>query len=297
MRIKPIGIIAFVLSSAELVLGQTPTGIQKNGGVALLRAESKIPLGTAPPVESTTDNVNGGFVSSDYTNYTPPETAPLTTIGPCVVLVVTLPLTRQPPTGLVTTFLDAGPVLNLSGPNGTKQIPVMKGAYFLKVGGGVPLPTPIPIPGFEVLPPYLDPGTYTVDNGSGGADVGPFTATLNVPSPGFVWTNADANLTVSLSAGVDIQWSGGDPSTMVQIQGVSATATMAGSFTCSVPNTGEFMVTPDVLSMIPATPAGATAAVSLLTVSNSSFANFSAPGLDLGIFSYESGATRSVVYQ
>jgi hypothetical protein len=170
-------------------------------------------------------------------------------------------------------------------------------SYYLQVGGGIAIPLPFPIPGFPgVLPPYLDPGTYTIDNGGGGADVGPFTATLNVPSPGFVWTNADADLTVSLSAGVDIQWSGGDPTTPVQIQGVSSTTTQAGAFTCEVPNNGEFMLTPNVLSLMPASPTGGGPGNSL-TVSNSTLANFSAPGLDSGIFSYESGFTRSVVYQ
>jgi hypothetical protein len=300
MRTQPIGIIVFVLSSGGLAFSQTPTptGIQRNGAISLIRTESKIAIlpGT-PPTDGTTDNAAGGFVSSDYTNYTPPTLPPSTTIDPCIVTTIQLPLSPQPPSGIVTTFLDAGPVINLNGPNGTKQIPQMKGAYFLKVGGGTPLPTPIPIPGFEVLPPYLDPGTYMADNGGGGADVGPFTATLNVPSPGFVWTNADANLTITLAAGVDIQWSGGDPTTNVVIQGTVSTPTQGGAFTCSVPNNGEFFVTSDVLSLLPTTPTGAPAGTSILSVSNASFANFSAPGLDLGIFSYESGMSRLVVYQ
>ena len=63
--------------------------------------------------------------------------------------------------------MDAGPVINLNGPNGTKQLPQMKGFYFLMVGGGVAIPTPVPIPGLPVvLPFYLDPGTYTIDNGA-----------------------------------------------------------------------------------------------------------------------------------
>jgi hypothetical protein len=300
MRTQPTGTIVLVLSSAVLALGQsTPTGIQKNGAFSLLRAESKIAVIPGnPPVDSTTDNATGAFVSSDYTNYTPPSLPPATTIGPCIVTSTTLPLAPQPPTGVVTTFLDAGPVINLNGPNGTKQIPMMRGAYFLQVGGGVAIPTPFPIPGLPpVLPPYLDPGTYTIDNGGGGADVGSFTATLNVPSPGFVWTSADANLTIDRSAGVDIQWTGGDTTTNVQIQGLASTSTMSGAFTCSVPNNGEFVVTSDVLSLLPATPTGAQPATSLLTVSNFSYTNFSATGLDLGIFTYESGATRFVVYQ
>src|SRR5216684_6529386 len=186
MRTQPIGILVFVLSSAVLALGQnTPTGIQRVGAVSLLRAQSKIAFGSGAPVDNLTDNASGAFVSLDYTNYTPPTLSPVTTIGPCSVTTLTLPLSPQPPTGLVTTPLDAGPVINLSGPNGNKQIPQMKGFYSLQVGGGISIPTPFPIPGLPpVLPPYLDPGTYTVDNGDGGADVGSFTATLTVPSPG-----------------------------------------------------------------------------------------------------------------
>jgi hypothetical protein len=242
---------------------------------------------------------------SDYTNYTPAPQQPSTTIGPCTVQVLTLPQPTPPPTGIVTTFLDGGPAININGPNGVKQVPQMTPApmiftYYMQVGGGIAIPTPFPIPGLPgVLPPYLDPGTYTVDNGGGGADVGSFSATLNVPSPGFLWTNADANLTIVRSAGVDIQWSGGDPTTNVQIQGLSSTPTQAGGFTCSVPNNGEFLVTPDVLAFLPASIVGGApgTSTSLLTVSNSSIMNFSAPGLDLGIFSYESGSSRQVVYQ
>ena len=119
---------------------------------------------------------------------------------------------------------------------------------------------------------------------------------MNVPSPGFVWTNADSDLTVTLATGVDIQWSGGDPTTTVGIQGTSVTPTQIGSFTCTVPNNGEFFVGPDVLSYLPATPAGMT---STLGASNSSVVYFNATGLDDmgGSFSYEAGSARLVVYQ
>ena len=177
----------------------------------------------------------------------------------------------------------------------------MSGAYYLQLGGGVAIPTPFPIRGLPgVTPIFLGPGSYEVDNGGGGADVGPFTANLTVPSPGFVWTNADADLTVTLASGVDIQWSGGDPTTNVEIQGTVATPTAAAAFTCIVPNNGEFFVTSAVLSMLPATPTGGgpgSASSSLLSVSNSSMANFSASGISLGILTYEAGYTRMVVYQ
>ena len=299
MRTQPIGIMLLVLSSAGFAFGQntTPTGIVNSGAVSLLRSESKIPLGSAPPIDATTDNFCRRVRKEDYTNYTPPNVPPSTTIGPCIVQTIPLPLVQQPPDGSVTTPLDAGPFLNVNGPNGPMQIPQKNSFYFQMVGGGIAIPTPFPIPGLPgVLPLYLDPGSYEVDNGGGGADIGPFTATVNVPAPGFLWTNADADVNVSLANGVDIQWTGGDPNTMVNIQGVASSPTQAGSFTCIVPNNGEFMVTSDVLAALPATPAGTTAG-NTLTVSNSTFVNLTAPGLDMGILIYEAGNTRNVVYQ
>src|SRR5262249_50721254 len=161
----------------------------------------------------------------------------------------------------------AGPVINVSGPDGSQQAmklpsPTGKGptAYSATLGGGIALPAlPIPIPGLSGPKPlFLDPGAYTIDNGGGRADVGAFTATSTQPTA-LVWTNADSDLTVSLASGVDIQWTGGDPNGMVTIQGAVTTSISppaGSSFTCTVPNTGEFMVTPDILSQMSATPSG-----------------------------------------
>jgi hypothetical protein len=300
MGLQSTGVILLILSSAGLALSQIttiPTGIVKTGIVSLIRADSETAFGLAPPVENTMDAAVAGFVSADYTNYTPPSPPPSIMIGACIVSTITLSDTLQntPPT---TIQLDGGPVINVNGPNGAKQIPQRNGVYFAQVGGGIPLP----IPGFfGPMPLYLDPGTYTIDNGGGGADVGPFTATLNVPSPGFVWTNADANLTIDRSAGIDIQWSGGDPATNVLIHGVVGISGAGGSFgslDCSAPNTGEFFVTPDLLSLLPATSAsGSPGAISTLAVTNASMTTFSAAGIDVGIFSYQAGYSRTVVYQ
>jgi hypothetical protein len=303
---RPIGILFLTLSSAAglaLAQGAPPTGVQKGGAITLLRSEGKVAFGGATPVESTTDIGSGAFQSIDYTQYTPPATPQFTTIGPCVVSIVTLPLPTAP-TPAPTTRLDAGPVLNVNGPNGTKQLPQVQTAYFAMLGGGIALPIPVPgLPG--ATPLYLDPGAYTVDNGAGGADVGPFTVTLTVPSPGFVWTNADADLTIVRSAGVDIQWTGGDPNTNVAILGsvslvdpASHQVTGGGAFSCSVPNNGEFVVTSDVLSLLPSSSAGSAAGnVSTLTVGNSSQTSFSATGIDTGYLTYSAGDSRTVQYQ
>jgi hypothetical protein len=293
MRPRPTGIILLVLflSSAALTLAQSvPTGIQRTGTFGLLRTESKIAVGLAPPVESINDIASAGFLSTDYTNYTPPPAVPTTTIGPCSVEVYGL--SSSPDSNPQRTILDAGPVINLNGPNGSMQIPRSKnGTYLAQLGGGLGNPA-----GSSQKPLYLDPGTYAVDNGGGGADVGSFTTTLTLPSPGFVWTNADADLTVSISAGVDIQWTGGDPAALVAVSGSVSTSTGEGDFSCVVPNNGEFFVTSSVLSLLPMTTPG-DGSSSSLSAGILSVTTFTAPGLDSGTIFYESVSSRGVVYQ
>ena len=240
---------------------------------------------------------------TDYTNYKPPAQPQVTTIGPCTVTMVSPPQDNSDVTPLVTSPLDAGPVLNVSGPNGPLQLPAKDNFVFSMTLGGSALPFPIPGAGAPT-PPYLDPGTYTIDNGGGGADVGPFSATLTVPAT-LVWTNADADLTVVRANGVDIQWTGGDPAANIGISGVvtivdPATFKITGGavFSCNVPNTGEFLVTPDVLSLMPATPTGPVAsAFSTLTIADTAGATFTASGIDTGSIIFSAGSGRSVVYQ
>jgi hypothetical protein len=289
MRTRPIGIILFVLFSAVLTLAQsTPTGIQRVGTIGLLRAEGKFGIGSAPPVESITDAGAMTFRSINYTNYTPTPATATTMVGSCSVEVYDLTAPSSDPP---FTVLDAGPVINLNGPNGAVQIARAKNGGYntAQLGGGLgnaAMPGPKPL--------YLDPGTYTIDNGGGGADVGSFTTTLNIVAPGFVWTNADADLTVSVSGGVDIQWSGGDPAALVGISGSVNTVTTEGDFSCAVPNSGEFFVTSDVLSLLPATTPGDGSSSSLSVVSLS-LGSFTAPGLDQGTIGYESLSSRNVV--
>jgi len=297
--VRKIGLLVLAMSLAAVAaLAQdTPTGIVRSGGISLTRAEGKLSLGPAPPVDNTTDVFGGGFQLTDYTNYTPPQTQ-VTTIGPCVVSTASAP--PAPPTGPVVKPLDAGPVFNLNGPNGMKQISKSDPTSAI-LGGGVP----IPVPGFPAPPPlYLDPGVYTVDNGAGGADIGPFSVTLTAPDPQFIWINADADLSIDRSAGVDITWTGGDPASKVEIQGsvslidpATFKATGGSAFTCFVDNTGDFFVTPDVLTLLPATVVVPNVPTSTLTVSSSVQTKFDAPGSDTSVFVFTAGNSRTVVYK
>jgi hypothetical protein len=125
---------------------------------------------------------------------------------------------------------------------------------------------------------FLVPGTYTVDSAPGGADIGPFHATLNFP--------AELTSTVQQSAaGTTVNWRGGDPEGYVVIQGTAQSpAGVSTSFSCvERTGAGQFTLPPYVLASLPGNPTDITA----LTAAGSSPQNrFKAPGLDLGYFSY-----------
>jgi hypothetical protein len=290
--------LAISLAAAAALAQDRPTGIVKGGGISLLRTTGKISVGSTPAVESTSDIVAGGFQATDYDKLPPFDPGQVTTIGPCVVSVLT---PQDPATNPgATTPLDAGPVLNLNGPNGSKQFPADKRfSWGGIVGGGVA----INIPGFPPPPPlYLDPGTYTIDNGAGGADIGSFTATLTVPDPQFAWTNTDAAQSIDRSAGVDITWTGGNPAEKVYIQGVvslidsSFKFTGGGAFNCIVDNSeGHYFVPPEVLAVLPPSPPAP--GTSTLSVGSGVSAKFEAPGSDISLFSFLAGNARSVVYK
>jgi hypothetical protein len=164
--------------------------------------------------------------------------------------------------------LDAGLTLNISGPKGSQQLTATSpGQYFRQLSY---LVTQLQ---------YLGPGDYVIDNGAGGADVGPFRATLTIPPP----------FTSSLersSGTVRIRWSGGDPSGYVLIQGAGA-ATAGGlnaNFVCAERvAAGQFVIPPEVLLSLPPDPSGRDIAVA---VSSPVTTIFRAPGLDIGQFSY-----------
>jgi hypothetical protein len=286
----------FLVTAAAALAQPTPTGIVKNGTILLLRIEAKTFNGAVAIDDTTSDAVAGGFTSIDYSKwqYSQPS-GTTTTIGPCIVSVTPQPAPMSPDNTALFNYLDAGPVLNLKGPNGSMQEPSLFGAFYYGTLGGGPTGPPAP------PPLYLDPGTYTLDNGAGGADIGPFTATLTIPSSPFVWTNADADLSIVRSAGVDIAWTGGDPTTKVVIQGSQSSndpatfkPTAFGFFICTVDNTGDFFVTPDVLSLLP------TDTLSIggnLMVTSSVQATFNAAGSDMSTFLFQSSASRNVAYK
>jgi hypothetical protein len=145
---------------------------------------------------------------------------------------------------------------------------------------------------------YLEPGTYTINNGSGatGANsVGPFTVNLTLPQL-LNWTNMDQIEQVNRANELPITWSGGDPSSYVFIVGVGATANGGAAFTCiERASAGRFSVPTYVLSAIPVTTGESLGFLSVNSVSQP--VTFTATGLDLGTVLASAGASKTVTFR
>ncbi|MFN7993335.1 MAG: hypothetical protein U0Q18_07025 [Bryobacteraceae bacterium] len=183
--------------------------------------------------------------------------------------------------------LNAGSVMHLNGPQGAKQLTLTSPGWFdiTTIGGGF---------GGTTLPEYLVPGHYTADNGTGGADVGSFTATLDL-QPTLSWTNQDSVSSINRARDLTVRWTGGDPEKeFVVIVGLSvdATSQILGSFVCAErPAAGQFTVPASILSHLPVTTPWTgdgfpTATLTVATQPLAATAKFAAPGLDAAYFTY-----------
>jgi uncharacterized protein (TIGR03437 family) len=156
--------------------------------------------------------------------------------GTCLVYNGLNPNNNPPFTGLAP--LDSGSGYTIQGPNGSMTLPVNKGKTSTLSATGT----------------FLGPGSYTV-TGKGGADVGPFSATITVPAlPTLVSPTSAANLTVIRSGGMTINWKGGSGNVQIALTGATdKTFNTGASALCRAPaNTGTFTIPPYVLMAIPA---------------------------------------------
>lgn len=174
--------------------------------------------------------------------------------------------------------LDAGSQLTLTGPNGASVLTFdSKGSYTFRLSGV----------GSSV--PRIIPGNYTITNGSGGADVGPFTAHLTVPPP-LTTNNLQSISSVSRSQDLLVTWTGGGPTDLVYVAGIAQTpaANITTQFVCTErASTGQLTVPSTVLALIPSNGSIFGLSGMLLGVGISplpSTNRFTAPGIDAGYF-------------
>src|SRR5258708_3122495 len=111
----------FLSATAGTALAQD-TITTGSAAVGVGRANIKVAAGALGTIDTTTDSFSASFIKSVVSNFPPTDPTGITTIGKCIVLQL------GPPQGsnatVTASFLDAGPLMNLTGPNGTKQIPL-----------------------------------------------------------------------------------------------------------------------------------------------------------------------------
>jgi uncharacterized protein (TIGR03437 family) len=246
------------IRTGSLFLGQTTT------------------IGGTTPVANFAGGTFQSFAPASFTNVSGGNSI---STGSCLVTNPNFTTTLAS-----TTPLDAGTSINATGPQGSLALTKLS-------FGGQQLYTATSVPANFI---GAAGGTFTYDNGNGGADVGHFNTTTNFPA-NFAWTNSGAVTAIDRTQGVTVTWSGGAPGVTVTISG-SATATVngsavTGSFTCQAPlSAGTFTVPPPVLLALPA------GSGSLLLTDNTNPQTFTASGLDVAYTFDTAGFTENVRY-
>jgi len=233
--------------------------------------------GLAPTV--ITNNAEARFVRYDQpTSIMTRRLFPAPSAGSCTVLSSTLPDRL-----FGGTPLDAGSVINLTGPKSFSALLTKNGAG--TYGANIP------------VDPFSSGGAY-IFTGMGGADVGPFSAALPT-GPALAWTNANQIVTVHESAGQLITWTGGDPNGTVLIAGSSGTGSQtplaSAAFICTAqPGVTSFVIPSAVLLALPPSAGGP----GTLTVgSHGPLQRLSAPGLDLVVGMTIDEISQKVIYR
>ncbi len=163
----------------------------------------------------------------------------------------------------IASPLDAG-ALTLGGPGGSMAVGRKAPGYYA-----------------DSLTQTLPSGSYTLDNGSGTSDVGPFRATFSMPVP-IVWTNKSSVLGRSDHT---FRWTGGDPEGLVAIADIlTNSVAVFGSICVERASAGQLTIPgPEwyagLLEGRPYGPLGVSVSMSSLGAP----VRFSATGLDLGV--------------
>jgi uncharacterized protein (TIGR03437 family) len=202
-------------------------------------------------------DVTGTFTTSAFDTFAADASRVNVPLGSCGLFVSRTDATAAQTTG----GLNAGSAVMISGPVGTLTVSNTSS------GGYVTVQTPA----------TLSQGTYTV-TGSGGSDVGPFSASVNL-APAATWTNRSA-FTVPLSPSnpLTFTWSGADPTGYVTLRIASANAIYNSEMRCNAAaSAGSFTIPAWLASAIYAGP------VTVSLTSNSATVAFTATGLDAGI--------------
>jgi uncharacterized protein (TIGR03437 family) len=273
------------------------------GQLSLARTSRALGVDGATVTVVTSDSGSGQFA-----RYTTPASAVMDTVGDILAYGSCAVFPSFGQEIFSPKLLDTGPSLGVFGPsaggiNVDENIPKQVSANGTVYRAA-----------FDNSGTTLFPGQYRVES-SGGADVGGFAVRLTAP-PALTWTNRPQVVfyTVKRSAGVTINWTGGDPAGYVLITGTNggrgnlpANTDSNGTpqlvqngigFTCVAKTTDKtFTVPPSVLLRLGPSPNGEDFGT-LSVYAFSAPVRFTAPGLDLGFAtSYTLSTYSGVDYQ
>ncbi len=202
--------------NSTVSISVTSTGNNTAFGTLFLGADETIETLSTGLLETTVDVGSAGFQSlavPGNVTVTSSNGSPLPSIGGCLVNSFAAPAT-PPPTGTPgpqPPLLNAGPAINFMGPNGFASLPAPSGNY----DGPLSLNT-----GQMFLPP--GGGSFTIDNGSGGPDIGAFSEKVSFP-PLLVFSNVGGiGAAIDRSRPLTVQWSGGNANGYLRIVGHSS---------------------------------------------------------------------------
>jgi len=167
------------------------------------------------------------------------------------------------PASTLFATLDAGPSLTVSGSGGSRRLVRRPdGSYAAAPANG-----------------FLRPGSYSIDNGSGGADVGGFGATFNIP-PFVNWLNPTVPVT---ELAPTVRWSGGDPDGYVIVTSVAQNISSAANTVCVEANAaGSFQIPAYAYAVTGADGVFGRNPNTVAIGSAAAAARFTAPGLEQG---------------
>lgn len=221
-------------------------GTHSYGGFAFQRIDESFTV-AGTTTNTKMDMVAGSFEKITYST-TPPQGSQLdvNSYGSCTVSTLTAGQGNQSSNGS-TQFLDAGASVAMSAPFGNRTL-----AKSSPAAGIIEYSANL-----DQTATTLTPGQYVL-TGTGGADVGPFTANYTMAPP-LLWTNRpQSTTTVNRAAGLTITWTGGAPDGYVTIAGTNtyygatAKSNVTVSFTCTArASDGTFTVPPTVLLALP----------------------------------------------
>jgi uncharacterized protein (TIGR03437 family) len=254
------------------------------GVVRLLRSSTRMDVDVQAPLESANDFFHFDLSQTVGGDYAFGPTFSQPPAGSCTIFFAAGNLLKSdsiPAPPSVVRGLDAGPPFTLSGPGAPRMLAPATGEHTVLLGSFAPF-----APG---LPNQLSlaPGAYTI-SAPGGADVGPFSATVTLPAP-FTWTSRNTLNTISRAQPLTLAWTGLPPGASMAIRGSSVdrpSNSSAGFYCIAPPDATSFTVPAAVISALSPSRPGvlqSQAAIYLITAIPANGAPFTANGLDAAV--------------